>query len=629
MACNDIVSAILHYKRNIDKISDPPERALKYEDRLLHCINKLYKLPVNVNHLQETGVGRTVNSLRKIEGEKGLGDAAKALVAKWKTMVMLEDEAERKQMEECAGPSEEDLNRIKLIRESEKSEQKKTETSLISVSVRTHVESQKLKNHEDSKKHRNTIVETSKSSRKRKHESDGNEKYQSKRRETNDENDSNNLVKSCNERVEPKDVRGKSKTSSSVSQSYSNKESNNSQHKSTSSSSSSTSRNYESPLSKSKDSKKRNKDYVEEKKSSSTKSSSDTASRKHHSSSHKFDSKSKKKVKDYAENDGFDSQSGASFADALGSIVKKSPKKKSNTGSTISSPTSYDHSSDNGVSNVKEKIKDVKEMLFSQPKLEPLEPDLVATLPTPTPYYRPHPSYIPTQEAVRRRVQAEEDALTTIMSNKNTRTKVYSGVKGGLSYVPSLYECCCRVLQQHIDALEYTGGIPFSLLKPVLEGATPSQLYQFEHFNPYIIEETDDLWKFHVNKEFRSEKRQEYESWRDMYLRCVDEREEKYKAVTANIIQRTIENSVPVRKAKLAYIDVAKPPRNILKKQIKNGTAKPDSARLLGKNDPEAVKVSAPKQPITKEPSTFRVKPKVAPLMQKTLKSIKMSRFKR
>lgn len=92
-----------------------------------------------------------------------------------------------------------------------------------------------------------------------------------------------------------------------------------------------------------------------------------------------------------------------------------------------------------------------KDMLFSKPKLEPLEPDLVATLPTPTPYYKPHPSYIPTPEAVKKRIQAEEDALSTIMSNKNTRTKVYSGVKGGLSYVPSLYECCCRILQQHID----------------------------------------------------------------------------------------------------------------------------------------------------------------------------------
>lgn len=42
-----------------------------------------------MEHLQETGIGRTVNALRKDEGE--IGVAAKALVAKWKTMVASEE----------------------------------------------------------------------------------------------------------------------------------------------------------------------------------------------------------------------------------------------------------------------------------------------------------------------------------------------------------------------------------------------------------------------------------------------------------------------------------------------------------------------------------------------------------
>lgn len=55
--------------------------------------------------------------------------------------------------------------------------------------------------------------------------------------------------------------------------------------------------------------------------------------------------------------------------------------------------------------------------------------------------------------------------------------------------------------------------------------------------------------------------------------RCLDEREAKLKNVTANIKQ-SIDNSVPVRSTKLAYVDnVVKPPRNILKKQAKYGTA--------------------------------------------------------
>lgn len=40
---------------------------------------------VTVQHLQTTGIGRTVNILRKDEGE--VGRAAKALISKWKEMV--------------------------------------------------------------------------------------------------------------------------------------------------------------------------------------------------------------------------------------------------------------------------------------------------------------------------------------------------------------------------------------------------------------------------------------------------------------------------------------------------------------------------------------------------------------
>lgn len=49
-------------------------------------------MPVTVQHLQETGVGRTVNGLRKYDG--GVGNAAKALVAKWKAMVASEETSE-------------------------------------------------------------------------------------------------------------------------------------------------------------------------------------------------------------------------------------------------------------------------------------------------------------------------------------------------------------------------------------------------------------------------------------------------------------------------------------------------------------------------------------------------------
>lgn len=54
---------------------------------------------MTVQHLQETGVGRTVNGLRKYEGN--VGDAAKALVFKWKIMVADEDTSDGDEEETC------------------------------------------------------------------------------------------------------------------------------------------------------------------------------------------------------------------------------------------------------------------------------------------------------------------------------------------------------------------------------------------------------------------------------------------------------------------------------------------------------------------------------------------------
>jgi transcription elongation factor B polypeptide 3 len=53
--------------------------------QLLHCLEKLHELQVLVTHLQATGIGRTVNALRKKPGP--VGEAARKLVARWKQIV--------------------------------------------------------------------------------------------------------------------------------------------------------------------------------------------------------------------------------------------------------------------------------------------------------------------------------------------------------------------------------------------------------------------------------------------------------------------------------------------------------------------------------------------------------------
>lgn len=44
-----------------------------------------------------------------------------------------------------------------------------------------------------------------------------------------------------------------------------------------------------------------------------------------------------------------------------------------------------------------------------------------------------------------------------------------------------------------------------------------NQLANIEYFNPYLTEDTNDLWKKHALRQFRGKKPQEMESWKEMY----------------------------------------------------------------------------------------------------------------
>nr|XP_021206590.1 transcription elongation factor B polypeptide 3-like [Bombyx mori] len=76
-----VLELVKYYQHSLEKNSHD-------EPKILKCIDKLSHLDVTVQHLQETGIGRTVNALRKEPGD--VGPAARALVYKWKAMVAAE-----------------------------------------------------------------------------------------------------------------------------------------------------------------------------------------------------------------------------------------------------------------------------------------------------------------------------------------------------------------------------------------------------------------------------------------------------------------------------------------------------------------------------------------------------------
>ncbi|KYM94289.1 Transcription elongation factor B polypeptide 3, partial [Cyphomyrmex costatus] len=710
---------------------------------ILHYISKLYKLPVTVQHLQQTGVGRTVNSFRKYHS--AVGDAAKSLVYKWKNMVVdatdREDSTDREDEDEgCvidASKTDTDIPKSpEDIGESDSSfeqsleskymhRHKKDKNTSMKLSVMHLSKSEeKQEMHEKSKhssKHHSHSEKRSKelkscksninkeaySSTKYNHgKNDDLKKTNDKITEINEDNirkrkanDSSSLMKenkktklsdSKSEKLQPpvsehnsshlkssgiqievkikveeeqfsttdnkqnikqeKHLQEKSKSSSSKlkSQESSNKVKNSSEkqkHKKEERTSHKkhdtkrdSSHHSSKETSKSRVSSSSSKDYVKNK---------DKDKRKEHKKDKsKHEKKKETKIKLMQEikgDEGIDCNSGASFAEALGMCSMPQPSKKrqsnlSNLNLSKSSKTEPMPSVTN------KKLSAVKiepecddnssplSLLAPNVKLEPLSVDLASTLPEISPNYKPLPYINPMQR------KEEIKPVDDIIYIKNQRTKVYSGNKVGYTSVPTLYEMCIRVLIENIDALEFTGGVPYDILKPILERATCDQLFMLEHHNPYLVEDTDILWKYHCNREFKNKERQEMESWREMYMRCLDEREAKLKTLTANIKQ-SIDKSVPMRSTKLAYVDnVVKPPRNVLKKQAKYGTANATPATISsvkkkltgGGTVNNATNIAVPPPPMSrfKASTSSGMKKTKAPLMAKALQLIK-GRYKR
>ncbi|XP_049534061.1 transcription elongation factor B polypeptide 3 [Anopheles darlingi] len=451
----------------------------------------------------------------------------------------------------------------------------------------------------------------------------------------------------------------------------------------------------------SQDSKRSRKDSVGSPSSSSShskkssKESSSTSSSKHRDrheksssaeKSHKSsDSKSKRKEqksKKHQEEDvnaeesheedtleGMDGAGGASFADALSMIGMPSTSKKKQSGAgsrekitiikSVSSPSAGGgHSSKSRLSTGssssagKSSIPTAQELLSSKAKLQPLPEaaEIVEALPMISPNYRPMPLNQTVMDCVflggsqsggrgQRRPLTEEEALGQSMQSKNMRTKVYSGMKSTnvKGVIPTLYDLCIRLLQDHIDELGATGGIPFYILKPVLERATPNQLLHLEHHNPQFVEDSDVLWEQHCKRTFRSKQRneEELETWREMYLRCCDERDAKLKSLTQNIKLSQEQAAAPIRKTQLAYVDsAAKPPRAVINKQARYGTARAPvvspAARVAALKSGNVAQVGDARLrvlPGARDNAQAQVfqptKPRKAPMMAKVLSSMK------
>ncbi|XP_056665781.1 elongin-A-like [Monodelphis domestica] len=241
----------------------------------------------------------------------------------------------------------------------------------------------------------------------------------------------------------------------------------------------------------------------------------------------------------------------------------------------------------------------------------------------------------------------EDEGLGFIGRRRNSKMQVYSGPK--CVYQPkliSLHQQCIKVLNNNLDSIFDIGSVPYTVLEPVLEKCTPKQLQRIEEYNHFLIGETNQLWKIHCNRDFRWEQPREFESWRELYLRLQEAREQRLLFLTENI-RSSHANKPKGRQTMMAFVNSeAKPPRDIRKRQEKFGTGRittPEMTRPAlytptthyghsavqphaGPNTGGFQSASA--SSITSCDSRRTPAKKVAPMMAKTIKAFK-NRFSR
>lgn len=497
---------------------------------------------VTVNVLQETGIGRTVNGLCKSESSE-VRAAAKGLVNKWKALVVNESEDEP-----ARHSQEEEMDHVV--------EERKHHSSGSSSGHRKDAE--RIKKERDNRSHHHHHKSSSSSSGKEK-EGEGSSKphhQKSHHRERGDRPEGSSAL-----------TNGSSSSASQIKPIRDNKH----HHKETPSATSSSSNRHSSK--KSSHSDRHREEKEDRKRSRDEKGEQKDRSSKRHREEATAAPREEKEVRSEEEEEdaGIDGSAGTSFADALammdGGTPAKVSKSSSSTGIRPSSrPSSSSqsnkakgtstlntsgssrphHSSTTTTSSVSKnkavagssRSSRVTDSGSGPPKLlapstklaplldaEQLKKDILGPSVVISNSYTPS-SYMSAAIQKNKRpgntVNGQPSAPAVVDPNNfeilqsKARTKVYSGNKCA-SVVLSLHEMCIRVLQKNVDALEYTGGVPYDILEPILVKCSANQLDQIEYYNPYLAEDTNGLWEKHVLRNCRGKKRMEMESWREMY----------------------------------------------------------------------------------------------------------------
>ena len=167
-----------------------------------------------------------------------------------------------------------------------------------------------------------------------------------------------------------------------------------------------------------------------------------------------------------------------------------------------------------------------------------------------------------------------QQPLQPLSANTNPHIRNGNGQKtlafSQYEKIPSLIQLCVHVLQDNVSMINECGNLPYEVLKPILERGKPEDIVRIEDYNPRLMVDTGELWEQIVKRCFPRADRQEFESYREMYERQVQEREEKYEKLTGKFATSYASLKTNNRQTKLTYIDSApKVPRGAKQTQEK------------------------------------------------------------
>jgi hypothetical protein len=230
----------------------------------------------------------------------------------------------------------------------------------------------------------------------------------------------------------------------------------------------------------------------------------------------------------------------------------------------------------------------------------------------------PYSSYGSISNTFQRDLDAENSAaLDTVFKSKHSKKMLYTGRKtnkaNGPQEVPKLFDMCVRTLTETLDDLANRISIyntnndfpvAFDLIKPVLEKANAKQLQHVEYYSPNLQEDTNYIWKRVCEQEFKNEKfddEDEYDEmtdWKELYLKKVREREEKFENVR-NRLSQSQANKPKAKQTQMATVKFVSSTRSTTSSSM--GSSKQSAIAKL-----KSSSSSAPVRAIIKDEPGFK-----------------------